>query len=193
MRLSCPCCGFVADADGFLAEKDVLLAMRATLSMPAPLSGPLLQYLRMFRPEQRALTARRTCALLDELLPLIRDARVTRNGRTWAAPIEIWTAALEAMIAKRDANKLALPLKSHGYLLEIVAGIANTAEAGAERRIENERAGVTPIGGASALANVELVPELRRPERDSATVRRGLQSMRAVLTRVAPKEVPSAD
>lgn len=99
MKLSCPCCGFIADADGFLAEKDVLLAMRATLSMPAPLSGPLLQHLRLFRPEQRALTARRTCALLDELLPPIRDARLTRNGRTWAAPIEIWTAALEAMPA----------------------------------------------------------------------------------------------
>lgn len=84
-------------------------------------------------------------------------------------------------------------MKSHGYLFEIVAGIANQAEAGAERRVENERAGVTPIGAAHAVANVEFVPELPRAPRDTTAARQGLRSLRQVLNRSVPKEAPSAD
>jgi hypothetical protein len=48
------------------------------------------------------------------------------------------------MISKRD--KLTLPLKSHGYLLEIIAGYGNKAEAKAEAQTEARRGGHTPVG-----------------------------------------------
>ncbi len=193
MKLSCPACGFIADPDGFLAERDELAGIAAALSLPAPLSGPLMQYLRLFRPQQRALTTRRLRGLLGELLPPIRDAKLAHDGRLWSAPLPLWTAALEAMLAKRDAGKLRLPLKSHGYLFEIVVGLAGAAESGVEKQSEDRRAGRTPAGAAER-SNVEMVDSLPpRPRGDSAVVRNGLQSLRAVIGQALPEEGANAD
>jgi len=95
----------------------------------------LVQYVVLFRPATRQLSLDRLAALLGELLPLIEAGRIERGGRIWAAPLDAWKAALEDMIAKRD--KLTLPLKSHGYLLEVIAGQAGKAEAAAETRKQN--------------------------------------------------------
>jgi hypothetical protein len=57
-----------------------------------------------------------------------RAAQIERNGRTWPAPLEYWKAALEHMVQLRDQAKLQLPLKSHGYLLEVIVGMGDKAE-----------------------------------------------------------------
>ncbi|MDP1681048.1 MAG: hypothetical protein Q8L39_04660 [Burkholderiales bacterium] len=113
-------------------------AVMAALALPAPLGKLLVQYLALFRPAQRQLSFDRAQSLLSELAPMIEAARIERGGRTWVAPLEYWKAAIEEMLAKRD--KLTLPLKSHGYLLEIIAGYANKAEGAVETKREQERA-----------------------------------------------------
>jgi hypothetical protein len=138
MRLSCPACGSTISLDAALAHEGARDAVMIALQLPAPLGKLLIQYVALFRPARRALSLDRLASLLGELLPLIEAAQIERNGRAWPAPQDTWRAALEQMIAGRD--KLTLPLKSHGYLLEIIAGIAGKSEAVAEQKREEQRA-----------------------------------------------------
>ena len=138
MKLVCPSCGFFASPEAFVGEAEEQRALLLAFKVPSPLAASMHQYLRLFRPAQRALTARRIETLLTELLPMIEAGRIDRRGRLWPAPVESWRAALDEIVTKRD--RLTLPLKSHGYLLEILVGHADRAEAGAETRREQERA-----------------------------------------------------
>lgn len=137
MRLVCPGCGFTADLEAFLMDAQAREAVLLALKLPAPLGERLLRYIGLFRPEKRALSWDRVVRLLTELLPPIAEAKVERNGRTWPAPLEYWSVALDEIVARRDS--LTLPLKSHGYLFEIVAGQANKAEARRETVLEQAR------------------------------------------------------
>lgn len=138
MKLTCPACGAVASLDVLLAHDDARAAVAAAMHISAPLAAQLLRYLALFRPDERSLTMARTATLLNELLPMIQEARVTRNGRAYIAPVDTWKLALDEMLAKRA--RLTLPLKSHGYLLEIIAGMGEKQEAAVETRREQIRA-----------------------------------------------------
>ena len=140
MRLSCPACGAEMTLDVAVAHEGARQATLTALELPASLGKPLISYVSLFRPPKRQLSHDRLAAILGELLPMIQAGQIERNGRTWPAPIEYWRAAIESMMAKRDVGRLQLPLKSHGYLLEIIAGIANDAEGKAETKREQERA-----------------------------------------------------
>lgn len=134
MRLTCPSCGFCGDVEAYLADVAARRALAAALQLPPALGDRLLRYLMLFRPAKRALSLERLQRLLEELVAPIREAKLTRHGRTWAAPLAYWEQALEQMLDARD--KLQLPLKSHGYLFEIVAGIACKAEAKKEAQAQ---------------------------------------------------------
>lgn len=140
MRLTCPACGAEMTLDIALAHEGARAATLTALELPDRLGKALIAYVSLFRPAKRQLSHDRLAAILGELLPMIQAAQIERNGRTWPAPVEYWRAGIEAMIAKRDAGRLQLPLKSHGYLLEIIAGIANDAEGKAETQREQQRA-----------------------------------------------------
>lgn len=137
MKLKCPCCGTVMSLDALLASEGAREAVMAALEIPAPVGGLVIKYLALFRPEKRELTFDRVATLLQELLPMIKAAEINRNGRTWPAPQAYWKAALEEIVIKRGS--LQLPLKSHGYLLEIICGMAGKAEAVQEKKTEEQR------------------------------------------------------
>lgn len=173
MKLVCPSCGCYGPVDVFLADLELARAVMAALSVPAALAAPMQQYLRLFRPAQRALTARRIETLLGELAPMIAAGAIERRGRTWPAPVEYWRAGIEEMLEHRD--RLTLPLKSHGYLLEIIAGLAHRAETQAEAKSEADKrypyAGerqnapgplgqYAPVGGVAPPR--EIPPEARK-------------------------------
>ena len=144
MKLSCPACGAVASLDVLIGHEGARDAVMAALAIPAPIGKPLVMYLALFRPPKRSLSFDRVANLLNELLPMIRDARIERNGRIWSAPQEYWAMALNEMIVKRD--NLTLPLKSHGYLLAIIEGYGQKAEGKQEAQKEDRKAGRTPVG-----------------------------------------------
>ena len=108
--------------------------MAITLQMPPVLAEHTTRYLSLFRPAGRALSWSRTLKLIRELYELIEAGQIKRKGRTWPAPTQSWCMAMEQMIEGRD--KLTLPLKSHGYLYEIVAGLGDKIEATEETRKE---------------------------------------------------------
>lgn len=145
MKTACPACGATFSLDTLLGNEGARDAVMAALAMPAPIGKLLVQYLALFRPAQRQLSFDRVANLLNELLPMITAASIERNGRTWSAPQEYWSMALNEMIAKRD--NLTLPLKSHGYLLAIIEGYSNKADAQKEAQTEARKGGQTPVGG----------------------------------------------
>ncbi len=138
MKLSCPSCGAVASLDVLLGHEGARDAVMIALQLPAPLGKQLIQYVGLFRPASRQLSLDRVASILGELLPMVKEARIERAGRIWSAPIETWSAALDEILAKRD--RLTLPLKSHGYLLEIIMAMVNKAEGKQEAKKEQERA-----------------------------------------------------
>jgi len=179
VRLTCPTCGATLSLDVAIAHQAAREALVVALACPAPLGALLTRYLGLFRSPGRALSFDRVERILAELLPMLQAGRVERHGRVWAAPQEVWRAALEQMI--NGADKLTLPLKSHGYLLEIIAGMANRGEAATENRREAARAGITPVAAPAAAAAPSQAPSTLPPVASPAARKAGLQSMKAVL------------
>jgi len=168
MKTTCPACGAVSSLDAIIGSEGARDAVMAALQLPAPLGKLLVQYLALFRPPKRQLSFDRVATILGELQPMIQAASIERNGRTWSAPQDYWKMALEEIVTKRD--RLTLPLKSHGYLLEIIAGYSNKAEARQESQTEARRGGHTPIGAtqlptppAGRGDGGEGAPKPRRP------------------------------
>ncbi|ABE50983.1 hypothetical protein [Methylobacillus flagellatus] len=137
MRLSCPACGATISLDAAIGHEGAREAIQIALRLPASLGKTLLLYIGLFRPAQRNLSMDRVANLLNELLPMIEAAKIERNGKQLAAPLDYWAQALNEMINKRES--LTLPLKSHGYLLTIIAGYADKAEFKVEQRTEQTR------------------------------------------------------
>jgi len=177
MRLTCPACGATQSLDVAIAHHAAREALMVAFACPAPLGPLLTRYLGLFRSPGRALSFDRVERLLGELLPMLQAGRVERHGRAWAAPQDVWRAALEQMI--NGADKLTLPLKSHGYLLEIIAGMANRGEAAIEARRESARAGSTPIAAPVVTTQAPAAPV--PPVASPAARQAGLKSMKAVL------------
>lgn len=138
MRMTCPACGAEYTLDVLIAHEGAREALIEAMGMNVALGKRLVQYLGLFRPPQRQLTMDRVAKLLKEISPCIKEARITRNGRIWAIPLDSWAWALDEIVAKKD--KLTLPLKSHGYLFEMLIAAADKLEAKAEQQTESRRA-----------------------------------------------------
>ncbi|MDF9393841.1 MULTISPECIES: hypothetical protein [Methylococcus] len=139
MKLACPSCGALMSLDVIVAHDGAREAVQIALQLPAPMGKLLIQYITLFRPEKRQLTLDRLASLLGELLPLIQSGQITRDGRVWAVPAEVWPAALQEILDRDRAKPFTRPLKSHGYLLEILVGKASKAEARSEALTEERR------------------------------------------------------
>ncbi|TCS38495.1 hypothetical protein EDC30_102234 [Paucimonas lemoignei] len=138
MRLTCPACGAEFTLDVLIAHEGAREALVEAMGLDMALGKRLVQYLSLFRPAQRQLTMDRVAKILKEISPSIRAQRIERGGRIWSVPRDSWAWALDEIVAKKD--RLTLPLKSHGYLLEMLVGAADRAEAATERKVEEQRA-----------------------------------------------------
>lgn len=162
MLIVCPSCGGRHSLDAAVADADARRAVERALSLPA-LGAPAIHYLACFRPAKGSLRWSRAAALLDELAGVVEAGRVERGGRTWEVPAEVWPEAFEAVLAARDAGRLRRPLKSHGYLFEAAAGIAERRAGEAEtRRDEERRAAGRRAAGARNERDVDGWASLRR-------------------------------
>lgn len=121
MKTKCPACGATTSLDALLGHSDASQAFAATLSVTGPLAKPLVKYLAMFRSESRDLTFERTAKLLNELAPDIVAKQIKRGHHNYPAPQAAWIWAINIMLERRDQQKLDLPLKTHGYLYEVIS------------------------------------------------------------------------
>lgn len=140
MRLTCPCCGASYGLEVLLADRSAREAVAAALALPASLGERLLRYIGLFRPRERALSWDRAARLLSELQDAVNAAQIDRNGRVYPAPVDYWKQAIDQMLDSRD--RLVLPLKSHGYLYEIIVGMSQRMEEqrAARQEVASERA-----------------------------------------------------
>jgi hypothetical protein len=182
MKLVCPACGSVNSLDSLIGHDGARAAIAEVAAISGPFAGAVLRYLALFRPEKRQLSLDRVASLLAELKPMILEARIERSGRSYAAPREVWVAAIDSILASRD--RLTLPLKSHGYLLEIIIGQIHKAEQAAETKREAGRAGHTPTGGNAPRP--EPAPEPETPRASRETIAKTLAAAKAITKGNAP-------
>lgn len=121
MRTKCPNCGAVHSLDSLLGNDGATELIQAVLEFDAAVGKLAVRYVGLFRPAKSQLTFSRAAKLLGELLPDIQAGQISRDGVVYPAPPEAWIYGLQAAIDARDAGRLKLPLKSHGYLYEVIS------------------------------------------------------------------------
>ena len=168
MKLTCPACGALFSLDALLGNEGAREAVMAAMQLPSPLGWHMIRYLALFRPAKRNLTLDRLANLINELLPMITEARIERNSHICSAPQDYWRMAMDEMIAKRD--NLTLPLKSHGYLLAIIEGYSLKADQRKEQQHEDRLAGRSKspppplLQRGASVAEGDLKPRSTMPQ-----------------------------
>lgn len=122
MKTRCPCCGAENSLDALLAHEDAREAVWAVAQVGGEIGRLAVQYIALFRPANSSLSMGRMAKLLGEILPDIQRGAITRDRIEYPAPPEAWVYAMREMLTRRSSGSLKLPLKSHGYLYEIIAG-----------------------------------------------------------------------
>ena len=121
MNIKCPNCGAVHSLDSLINDADASAVLRAVLEMDAEMGKAAIRYVGLFRPAKSQLSWSRTAKLLNELLPMMKAQTAERDGVSSPAPAEAWLHGFNETVNARDQGRLKLPLKSNGYLLEIVS------------------------------------------------------------------------
>ena len=161
--LSCPVCGAEFDlAVLFKSEESRKTFERLTASC-SPLRDRLAQYAALAKPPKHKLGTDKSLRIITTLLPDIERGAITWKGRDWAAPLSAWAQAIDQMLAQRDAGRLELPMKGHGYLYAILAGMADRFEGQAEQQREQQlrtgpRAATVTVNGPAIVADLVQAP-----------------------------------
>jgi len=120
MKTRCPSCGATVSLDALIAHEGARDALMAAFRLSGPLGAALVRYLALFRPDTRELSMDRVGKLLGELVPDIQSGRIVRSGQVFDAPPEAWIWAVEQALIARETGRLKTPLKSHGWLHEVI-------------------------------------------------------------------------
>lgn len=193
--LACPCCGSEFDLAVLFRSADDQQALARLVAVSVPLGARIMQYLTLHTPPKTRLTAAKKIKLLTQLLPDLERQAVNYKGRDWTTPLALWAQAIDQMMASAAAGRLDLPLKGHGYLLSVLTGLADKAEAVIEAQDNAARrtpaATVTVHGQPKSIAdtlaggnhNAPIPPAPPPgPRAESPTVRRMKAEMAAKKT-----------
>ena len=142
MKTRCPCCGAENSLDALIAHEGARQAVWAVAQVGGEVGKLAVQYIALFRPAKTALTFERMAKLLGELLPDMERGAISRNSLEYPAPPEAWIYGFRELLARRNAGSLKLPLKSHGYLYEVISswqgqGLQTLPAASEQRQPEN--------------------------------------------------------
>lgn len=198
--IACPVCGTELSMAQLFASEYSQRAFYRLASVSIPLGARLLQYCTLFAPPKTRLTVPKQVKLILQLLPDLERQTITSRGRDWSAPLAAWALAIDQMLATRDAGRLDLPMKGHGYLYSILVGMADKAEANAEAQAAvaartsprqdtvQVRGQALPIGAALQAVYGDRDPALAKLDADRigaapmpADVRQKLAALRGQL------------
>jgi hypothetical protein len=161
--LSCPVCGAELALDHLFVDADNRAAVARLVAAALPLGGPLLQYTRLFAPPKTSLTQRKQVRIILQLLPDLERRAITHRGRDWAVPLGAWAQGIDQMLQARDAGRLELPMKGHGYLYAILTSLADKQEAVAEANTEAaKRHPVSTVAGQGATHPAAMPDAIRQ-------------------------------
>lgn len=120
MKTRCPACGAENSLDSLITSDDARQTLWTLAQIGGELTKRLVQYLGLFRPEKSSLSGARMAKLMSDLLPDIQAQRIQRGGKVFDVPVAAWVWALGEVLTARDTGTLKVPLKTHGYLYEIL-------------------------------------------------------------------------
>lgn len=143
MRATCPDCGAQGHISAFFVEDDGKRLAALLAEMQPELGRAVVGYLGLFKPAKTALRMARAVKIVQELVALVETGTVCKDERSGVrrpASSLTWATGIETMLLQRAS--LTLPLETHNYLRAVVYGIADKADAVAERQRESDaRAG----------------------------------------------------
>ncbi|MDH5299297.1 MAG: hypothetical protein OEV91_09790 [Desulfobulbaceae bacterium] len=134
----CPGCGLATRLEVFISSAAERQCLGVALRMPREVAEVAIEYMGLFRPASgRAMQAKKALRLLGELETLVAAGYVSKPGHV-DRPCKpaIWAAAITQMTGNRQG--LTLPLSNHNYLCRVAYGLADQADAQAERTKETE-------------------------------------------------------
>ena len=140
MICRCPNCGAANSLDSLVSDAEAAEVLKMLLELDADIGKAAIRYIGLFRPAKSQLSWARTAKLLNELLPMIKAQEAARDGVCFPAPAEAWIHGFNETVNARDQGRLKTPLKSHGYLYEILAGWVGQPSAGNQTNQPNRRA-----------------------------------------------------
>lgn len=162
MNIKCPNCGAVHSLDSLINDAEASAVLRTVLEMDAELGKAAIRYIGLFRPAKSQLSWARTAKLLNELLPMIKAQEVIRDGVSSSAPAEAWIHGFNETVNARDQGRLKTPLKSHGYLYEILAGWAGQPSVGNQTVNQPNRRAALPANPSQTLTAAASLQGLKK-------------------------------
>ena len=161
MICRCPNCGAANSLDSLVSDAEAAEVLKMLLELDADIGKAAIRYIGLFRPAKSQLSWARTAKLLNELLPMIKAQEAARDGVCFPAPAEAWIHGFNETVNARDQGRLKTPLKSHGYLYEILAGWVGQSSAGNQTNQLNRRAAL-PANPSQTLAAAASLQGLKK-------------------------------
>ena len=157
MICRCPNCGAANSLDSLVSDAEAAEVLKMLLELDADIGKAAIRYIGLFRPAKSQLSWARTEKLLNELMPMIKAQEAARDGVCFPAPTEAWIHGFNETVNARDQGRLKTPLKSHGYLYEILAGWVGQPRAGNQTNQPNRRAALpaNPSQTLTAAASLQ--------------------------------------
>ena len=191
MMLRCPNCGAGMSLDALVGHQE-LRQLLATALRGLPCGDDLLRYLGLFRPAKRELRPERAARLLREVLADMQRGCITRRGRDWSAPPELWQAALQAVLDAAAKGSLQTPLADHAYLHEVLMRLADKAEGRQESEREALLRSRAPRGAVEALAQDPALAKLAADALAAAPMPEAVRARLAHLRGRGASAVPAS-
>lgn len=162
MICRCPNCGAANSLDSLVSDAEAAEVLKMLLELDADIGKAAIRYIGLFRPAKSQLSWARTAKLLNELLPMIKAQEAVRDGVCFPAPTEAWIHGFNETINARDQGRLKTPLKSHGYLYEILAGWVGQPSAGNQTANQPSRRAALPANPSQTLTAAASLQGLKK-------------------------------
>ena len=162
MICRCPNCGAANSLDSLVSDAEAAEVLKMLLELDADIGKAAIRYIGLFRPGKSQLSWGRTAKLLNELLPMIKAQEAARDGVCFPAPTEAWIHGFNETVNARDQGRLKTPLKSHGYLYEILAGWVGQPSAGNQTVNQPNRRAALPANPSQTLTAAASLQGLKK-------------------------------
>ncbi|MCE3001066.1 MAG: hypothetical protein LW860_00005, partial [Xanthomonadaceae bacterium] len=158
-HVTCPSCGTDFPLEAGLLDADAKRLAALFAGLEPVLGRAAIAYLRLFAPPKNRLRLSKAVRLMEQLVDLVGEGTVSADDRVnirRPANQAQWAAGIEHMLndPKLVAGCRASPLANHNYLRKVVFGLADSADAVAERaREQSLRQRTATTGGAPQPVN----------------------------------------